>query len=265
MAAHCHDGRTPASEPRFGALRSRGSVAFVVQELALWTLVYPLYLLSREILTSSPGEAQRHARDLISLEHVLGLRFEHAVQSAVTSSPLLEAGFDAYYEAAFYPLIVVALVWLGLFRRELYRGARSAMIVSLLLAMVFFILFPTAPPRLVSGLGIRDTIGMQGHDVGSFHGIRYNPYAAMPSLHVDWSVIVASSLYRSTRRQLLRALALLHPVLMAIATIATGNHYVLDCVVGASIGLVALRLVGALGADGPPREPQPAAPVHQPA
>jgi hypothetical protein len=233
----------PASCTRL--LRQRGLARFALVEVTLWVLAYPIYMASRELAISGPATAQRHARDLLELEGDLGLRFEHAVQSAVTSLPLAQPLADGYYELAFYPLVTAVLVSLALWQRETYREARRAMFIAMGLALVLFVLDPTAPPRLVHGLGIQDTVGMTGHDVGSFHGIDYNPYAAMPSLHVGWSLIVAHAVYRAVRVTAVRVLAVLHPILMTIATIATGNHYVLDCLVGAGVALLALRLASA--------------------
>ena len=85
---------------------------------------------------------------------------------------------------------------------------------------------------------------MHDHDVGSFHGISYNPYAAMPSMHVGWSLIVAAGAFRAVRSPWLRGAAVAHPLLMTAATVATGNHYVLDCAAGAAIGLVAVLAAG---------------------
>jgi hypothetical protein len=226
-------------------LRQRGLARFALIEITLWVLAYPIYMASRELAISGPATAQRHARDLLELEGDLGLRAEHGIQSLVTGLPLARPAVDGYYELAFYPLVTAVLVWLALWRRDDYREARRAMFIAMGLALVLFVLDPTAPPRLVHGLGIRDTVGMTGHDVGSFHGIDYNPYAAMPSLHVGWSLIVAHAVYRAIRLTAVRVLAVLHPIVMTIATIATGNHYVLDCLVGAAVAVLALRIAGA--------------------
>ena len=97
----------------------------------------------------------------------------------------------------FAPLIVAVLVWLGLCDRDCYRELRMLLFVSLAIAVVFYVLYPTAPPRLVPSLGIADTDGPAGHDTGSFAGIRFNPYAAMPSMHVGWSLLVGLVGYRA--------------------------------------------------------------------
>jgi membrane-associated phospholipid phosphatase len=104
-------------------------------------------------------------------------------------------------------------------------------------------LLPTAPPRLVEGLGIADTVGLAGHDSGSFAGIKFNPYAAMPSMHVGWSLLIGLIGFRVARRPLLKAVFVLHPILMAITVTATGNHYFLDSIVGILVALSAVALL----------------------
>jgi hypothetical protein len=61
---------------------------------------------------------------------------------------------------------------------------RTALLLASGLALVGFLAFPTAPPRLAA-LGIADTIS--GGDVDLNHGLvssLYNPFAAVPSMHV---------------------------------------------------------------------------------
>jgi membrane-associated phospholipid phosphatase len=157
----------------------------------------------------------------------------------------MRGAFDEFYELAFYPLLAGALIWLGLRHRDVYGLTRRALILALGVAAIGFLLFPTAPPRMLPALGIHDTVGMHEHDVGSFHGISYNPYAAMPSLHVGWSMIVALGVYRAVRSRVVRGAAIMHPLLMATATIATGNHYLLDCIAGAGVAIIAIIAVGA--------------------
>ena len=139
--------------------------------------------------------------------------------------------------------MIACLVYLTRADRERYRELRVAMLVSIGIAMVLFWLLPTAPPRLVPDLGIVDTVGMNSHDVGSVYGVSYNPYAAMPSMHVGWSILLAYGIYMAARRRWVRRVALAHPVIMSIAVVSTGNHYLLDGVVGAAIAVGVLVLV----------------------
>ena len=107
------------------------------------------------------------------------------------------------------------LIWLGFTHRGVYLQTRRALVVALALAAIVFLMFPAAPPRMLPGLGIHDTVGMDDHDAGSFHGISYNPYAAMPSMHVGWSLIVAGGVVRAVQSPWVRGIAIAHPLVMA--------------------------------------------------
>jgi hypothetical protein len=248
-----------ASDRPRSAAGWRSTAVFAVREVALWLLLYPLYLLTREGATGAPSAALRHAREIVAAEHSLGLGLERGIQQVVAGSPPVRDAFATYYEWAFYPLLACIVIWLGLAHRDVYLLTRRALIVALALAAIVFLLYPTAPPRMLPGLGIHDTVGMHDHDVGSFHGISYNPYAAMPSMHVGWSVIVAAGAFRAVRSASLRGAAVAHPLIMVAATVATGNHYLLDCVAGAAIGLVAVVASGTAARPQGSRLPIPAA------
>ena len=219
----------------------RGAWARVVGlELGIWAALYGTYLAVRDVAIASPAEAFSHAGNVVSLERTLGILHEHAVQDLLHP---LQGFLSVYYMLGFGPVIAAVLVWLGLRDRAAYRGLRTALLVSISIATVIYVLFPTAPPRLVGGLAIEDTVGLSSHDSGSFLGIRFNPYAAVPSMHVGWSLIVALYAFRAARHRLLRAFFAVHPVLMAIAVTATGNHFFFDSAAGIAVALAALVLL----------------------
>jgi hypothetical protein len=206
-------------------------------ELALWASLYPTYLTVRSLTIGDPDQALSHASRLIDLEQTVGLFHETALQQLVGSAADF---FSVYYMVGFGPLLVTVLGWLAMRHRAHYLELRSLLFVSLSIAVGFYVLYPTAPPRLVPGLGIADTVGMAGHDTGSFGGIRINPYAAMPSMHVGWSVLVGIIGFRATSSRLLRGCFLAHPIAMAITVTATGNHYFIDSIAGAGAAVAAL-------------------------
>jgi ABC-type branched-subunit amino acid transport system permease subunit len=213
---------------------------FALAELLLWASLYPAYLAARGATIEDPDDAKANAARLIDLERALWLFHEERLQSVLS----VAAGFfSAYYMVGFGPLIAAVLFWFGLRRREHYRDLRTLLFVSLAIAVVLYVLYPTAPPRLVSGLGISDTVGLAGHDTGSFAGIRFNPYAAMPSMHVGWSLLVGLVGWRAVSSRVGRGLFALHPAVMAITVTATGNHYFVDSIAGATIAVVAVALV----------------------
>ena len=213
-----------------------------MRELALWAAIYPLYLAIRGWSIADPEHAFADAWNVIGFERELGLFRELQVQRLLEP---LEGFFSTYYMLGFAPVVASSLVWLARAHRRLYQELRTLLFVSLGLALIVYVAFPTAPPRLVPGLRISDTVGLAGHDSGSFAGVRFDPYAAMPSLHVGWSVLVAVILYRATSRWWLRAVVIAHPVLMALAVTATGNHYLVDSLAGALVALLALVVVDA--------------------
>jgi hypothetical protein len=226
--------------PRAGTDRLR----FVSLEVLLWLGLYPVYLAIRGLSIDGYGTALANAYDLISVERSLSLFHEASVQNAL--SPL--HGFlSTYYMLGFGPVVAATLLWLAFKRREHYVAMRTALFVSLAFAAVSYALLPMAPPRLVPDIGIADTVGLAaGHDTGSLGGlIPFNPYAAMPSMHVGWSLLVGIFGFRALRGNALRWIFAAHPVVMAIAVTATGNHYFLDSAAGVAVvlsALVAIRL-----------------------
>jgi PAP2 superfamily protein len=220
-----------------------GGARFVVREVALWASLYPLYLAIRGWSIADPDQALADASRVIRWERSLDLFHEVELQELLRP---LDGFFSTYYMLGFGPVIASVLVWLAGSRRRLYAELRTLLFVSLGIALIAYIVFPTAPPRLVPGLGIADTVGLAGHDTGSFAGVRFNPYAAMPSLHVGWSVLAAIIVFRATSRTWLRAIAAMHPVLMALAVTQTGNHYLVDSLAGVLVALLALAAADVL-------------------
>src|SRR5688500_17634581 len=223
--------------PRPGVAASR--FRFVGKELLLWLGLYPAYLAIRGLSIDGYGTALANAHDLISVERSLSVFHEAAVQDALSA---FHGFLSTYYMLGFGPVVAAALVWLASTRPALYRGLRNALFVSLAFAAVSYALLPMAPPRLVPDIGIADTVGLAaGHDTGSFGGVvPFNPYAAMPSMHVGWSLLVGIFGFRALRGNPLRWVFALHPVVMATAVTATGNHYFLDSMAGVAVVLSAL-------------------------
>jgi hypothetical protein len=221
------------------------TLRFTGFELGLWAGLYGAYLALRNVAIGSADEAFSNARAVVDVERAMGIFQEVAVQDALAVALGLERFFDVYYMVGFGPLIFATLVWLVLRHRDSYRELRTMLLLSIAIASLSYVLLPTAPPRLVSGLGIADTVGLAGHDTGSFAGIKFNPYAAMPSMHVGWSLLVGLIGFRVARRPALRAFFAAHPIVMALTVTATGNHYFLDSIVGIAVALTALALVRA--------------------
>jgi hypothetical protein len=146
--------------------------------------------------------------------------------------------FDFYYTSFHFvvPLTVLGILY---WRRPAdYRWARTAIGFTTVLALVGFFFYPLAPPRLMPGLGIIDTLhGVQDFskpDYGTLTEVT-NQYAAMPSLHFGWSLWCGLTIAIVAPRWWMKVLGLLHPTFTVAAIVATGNHWVLDAVGGAAV------------------------------
>ena len=243
-----------------GRTASPRTPASCAGELALWAAVYGAYLGLRAIAIAGESRAFSNAHRVIGAERTLGLSQEAGAQRALhPAEPLL----STYYMLGFGPLILTALVWLAWRRRDVYRSLRTALLCSIGMAAVVHLTFPVAPPRMIAGLGISDWVGLSGgHDSGSFAGIRFNPYAAMPSMHVGWSLLVGLAAWRVLPGRL-KALGLLHPVMMVLAVTATGNHYLLDAIAGAAVALAGLGVGAVLSEPLAVRRPRRRVPRRQ--
>jgi hypothetical protein len=231
---------------------------------SLWpvAVLYVIYTAVRWLVADrGPRVGGEHARWLLEIEQKLGLDWELRVQQATVHHEWLVQAANNYYVYGFLPVLVFCTI-LGAWRAPTaFAWWRNVFAISLMLALIGFAVFPLTPPRLLPpSYGYVDTLLLYGpHYYGDATGSSLfnaygsipsvvNVYAAMPSMHIAWSIIAGALLIAVARgRWLAWVMAVLHPTLMAIAVILTGNHYVLDIVFGIialliSIGLARLWL-----------------------
>jgi hypothetical protein len=221
-------------------MRRRPHPAF---EVMLVAVIYGAYTLIRDTL---PGDSARHnALELLRLEQRLGMDVEAAFNDFLSAAGRhgLALVTDYFYAAAHFVVTVGVLVALYVARPALYRPARSVLALTTVLALVGFWLYPLAPPRLVPDLGFTDTV-VRDRVWGSWSSDTMtsmsNQYAAMPSVHVAWSVWAAGAAAAAFRHRAVTILAVLYPPAVVAAVVATANHWLLDAVAG-----VAALLAGA--------------------
>jgi hypothetical protein len=215
-------------------------IAEAVRELMIFGLAYLVYFGVRAITERDPATAMQHASDVMSLERSLGIAWEHAVQDGIVGSRFLVDVANGVYMYGHWPVIIVAGVLLYRHRRPRYYQLRNVCLLSGLVGLVIFALYPVAPPRLTD-LPLVDTV--TAHAEGYRQLVPralVNQYAAMPSFHAGWNVLLGIVVFRATRNPLLRLLAVAGPAAMVVAVVATANHYVIDVVAGVSIVLAGL-------------------------
>lgn len=212
-------------------------------ELLLLRVTYYVYAQIR--LAAAGGShsagrvtAEENGEEIHSIERALRIDVEYWANHAVVAVDWLRHFFDFYYESFHFgvPLAVLGVLY---WRRPVdYRWARSAIGFTTVFALIGFWLYPLAPPRLMPGLGIIDTVnGPQDFsrpDYGTLTELT-NQYAAMPSLHFGWSLWCGLVIWILAPRWWMRALGLLHPFFTVTAIVVTGNHWVLDAVGGAMV------------------------------
>ncbi len=200
------------------------------------------YFAVRGVTEGSAATAIEHGRAVMALEQRLGIAFEPTSQDHFASNQLVTTLANWIYIWGHWPVIIVTLVWLHERHRYLYLLLRNAMFVSGAIGLVIFVSYPVAPPRLI-GAGFVDTVTEMST---SYRVLQppslVNKYAAIPSLHVGWNLLVGIALWRATTTWQRHVVALSSPVLMTAAVLLTANHYLLDAVAGAVVALIGLAI-----------------------
>lgn len=213
-------------------------------ELGLVGLAFLLYFLVRGSVVDRTGEAFDRAVRIVDLERDLGFFWELELQTLIIGKDVFIQLFNAIYFWLDFPLIIVVGLWMYFLRRHQYTITRDAMLTSGAIALVIYHLFPVAPPRLLPGFGFVDTLAdfsslsYQAQSTAPF----VNPYAAVPSLHVGWAVLLMLGIMWSTRNRLVWFLAALLPLAQAAAIVFTANHFIFDALVGVVVSLMGLTI-----------------------
>ncbi len=225
-----------------------GTVTRFLFEVVLIGVAYVAYQLVRGIVEGGRVDAAfGNARALIEFERSLGFFWEVQLQGLILSNAFLIDFFNWIYIWGHLPVIAAVAVWIFLFKREAFARYRNTLLISGAIGLVFFMTLPMAPPRMLAEAGFIDTITLYDQ---VYHALQHpafvNQYAAMPSLHLGWNLLIGIALFESTKNTWVRVLAVLLPVSMLASIILTGNHYILDAVAGVGVALAALWLASLL-------------------
>lgn len=229
-------------------------------EIGLLASLYAIYEAVRGAGDASLAVARAHTADIVALERGLHVFDERTVQQWSHVVPLLPALLGAAYMSLHLGATALAVRWVYRERRRAFPLVRTTLIVSTALALVVYVLYPAAPPRL-AGLGFSDTVtrhtglNLSSDMLGSF----YNPLAAVPSLHFGYALIVGGVLVTLARRRWMRVLGAVYPLFMLFDIVATANHFWLDAAAGGAVVVAGWWIARAvLGGPQPGVELQPA-------
>ncbi|HEU4946172.1 MAG TPA: phosphatase PAP2 family protein [Kribbella sp.] len=253
-------------EPPLPASSSGGSrTGRILREVALLAFLFLVYNAGRFMSAKHAGAAFTHADELIHLQTQLGLPSETDVQHAALRIPHLAQAANRYYAAVHFPLTALVLAWLLIRRPAAYPRARWSMAALTGLALIGHLIFPLAPPRMLPQDGWVDTgvlLGQSVYGPTTDSGVA-NQFAAMPSLHVGWALMVAVFLIRHTSSRW-RWLWIAHPVITFAVVVVTANHYWLDGLIATALAaplLLLLRTSPARRRYGSSSRPPAAAPL----
>jgi hypothetical protein len=212
-------------------------------QFLLFFLAYNAYQVVRGITDGGREVAYANAERLIDLERSLGTFFEPGFQQALldNASWLVDLANFMYLNSHFV-ITTGFLAWLYLFRNDHFYFVRNMFMVAMAVALAGYALFPTAPPRLFPGEGFTDTIAVftgvtQDSETAS---LLVNQYAAVPSMHIAFSLMIAVPAAALSRHVLARSLWSAYPLLVFFVIVATGNHYWLDAAAGAAVACLAV-------------------------
>lgn len=236
-----HDRASPENAPgRPGAWR-------MVREVLVILFGALLYFWVRGLMETRTGIAFANAEKLVALEQRLGIFREPWLQSRIAASDSMVTLANRIYIFGHWPLIIGTMTWLLWRYSERFALYRTALLVSGAIGLLFFVMLPMAPPRFLPEWGFVDTVS---HRSGAYRALQppafTNQYAAMPSLHVGWNLLMGIAIFRHARSGVGRLFGLLTPPVMYFSTILTANHYVLDGIVGAMAGLIGLAISWAM-------------------
>jgi hypothetical protein len=219
-----------------------------VAELLLFLLLNVAYEWLRDVVAvQDVAVPLRHAADIIDVERSLGLFVEPDIHDWVQSEPVAKFLTTWTYTLAHTIGFTVMFLWVWLFRRVNFAFFRNWFWITNALAIVGYWLYPLAPPRL-AGIGLADPTKESlklGGSLDWFQPFR-NEFAAMPSMHVGYSILFGLTLFLLLRPSPWRWLAFLWPATMLFVVMATANHWWLDGVGGAACVLIALVLMARL-------------------
>ncbi|KUL22954.1 phosphatase PAP2 family protein [Streptomyces regalis] len=216
----------------------------LVRELLLVVGLFLVYKFGRQLATGHTAEAFRNADRVWDLERAVHLPGEGSVQNLLLHGDTLIHLANTYYATVHFPATAAFLIWLYLRRPAHYVWARRVLAAVTAAALVVHLTFPLAPPRMPAATGLIDTGQVYGPSVYGSPETDHlsNQFAAMPSLHFGWALMVAIGLIVATRSRW-RLLWLLHPLLTLLVIVGTANHYWLDAIVATAMLGLALAVI----------------------
>lgn len=210
-------------------------------QLSLFIAADLFYETVRGIVEGRAQVAFTNARAIVEIEREMGLFFEQSLQSSLINTHWIIEVANWTYMNSHLLVTTAFLVWLYLSRNSSFYFVRNMFLAAMGLALIGYLAVPTAPPRMLASLGFIDTIAEVSNvktDSSAVHAF-INPYAAIPSMHMAFALMISIPAVMLVKRKAFKVLWGIYPLLVLFAIVVTANHFWLDAALGAIVAAAA--------------------------
>jgi hypothetical protein len=207
-----------------------------IRQLALFAGAYYAYRLVRGFVDGQAGLAFENARQLVDAERALGLFFEPGLQAWAEGQEWILTFSSWMYVNSHFVITTTFLIWLYIARNHAFYFVRNMFMVAMGLALVGYLAYPTAPPRFMPEWGFSDSVAsFVGENAEQSADVLYNPFAAVPSMHVAFALMIAIPAIMLVKHRAVKALWGVYPLVVTFVVMVTANHFWLDAALGAVV------------------------------
>jgi membrane-associated phospholipid phosphatase len=207
-----------------------------IRQLALFAGAYYLYRIVRGVVDGQAGLAFENARTLVGFERSIGLFFEPGLQGWARGQEWLLTWANWMYVNSHFVVTTTFLIWLYIARNYAFYYVRNMFMVAMTLALAGYVVYPTAPPRFLPEWGFTDTVAnFVGEGASNSASALYNPFAAVPSMHVAFALMIAVPAIMLVKRRVVKVLWGIYPFVVTFVVMVTANHFWLDAALGALV------------------------------
>jgi PAP2 superfamily len=211
-----------------------------LRQLVLFAGAYYAYRIVRGLVDGRAMTAFENARSLVHMERTLGLFFEPGLQAWAEGQQWMLASANWMYVNSHFVITTAFLIWLYIARNDAFYFVRNMFMIAMGLALVGYLAYPTAPPRLLPEWGFTDTVAnFVGDAAANSASLLYNPFAAVPSMHVAFALMISIPAAKLVANRALKAAWLAYPLLVSFVVVITANHFWVDAALGALVAALA--------------------------
>jgi membrane-associated phospholipid phosphatase len=227
------------------------TMSLIPLDVVIVILFYRIYSITRNLTKGNEYVADNNARILTSIERYLHIYAEPQINHLINQGYTIPIIMSYFYVVGHFIFTIIVYTFVYTLFKNVYYKQRSLLLLSTSICLLVYYIFPLTPPRLLVWANYIDTVSI----FNPFHSYTYhtpittNQYAAMPSMHIVWSLWVSTTILelaiisKGITSILLRILAYIYPLITLFVIVATGNHLFLDAIGGYLVFYVSRKLI----------------------